>query len=216
MKRQISAVAAGTLVALAAAVYALAGHGEGPVPSFTGCIKAGKLVKLDPGDEPKSPCIGSEVEAHLSGGDVTSVLAGAGLIGGGTEGAVALRADPAVVQSRVTGRCVNLPGIADQSINRINEDGTVDCNEDGGFVGYRRVVAVSETDSSSPKVAIAECPAAGRIVGGGADVPLNGILDIRKSAPSQNPERWFAMAAEESPTTQNWAVTVTAICAVVD
>lgn len=71
---------------------------------------------------------GSLVCASVSGaagGDITGVEAGDGLEGGGTTGNVALSVDLTAVQSRVLDECP-----AGQSIRRIFEDGTVDCEVD--------------------------------------------------------------------------------------
>ena len=60
-----------------------------------------------------------------SGGDITSVAAGTGLLGGGTSGAVTVAADTNVVQVRVASSCA-----AESSIRQINTDGSVVCEGD--------------------------------------------------------------------------------------
>ncbi len=122
-------VASTVLVALAGSVYALAGHSPAAVPSYTGCVKNGKIDKLIAGDAPASPCVAGETEAHLSGGDITRINAGAGLSGGSEEGEAELHVDPGQVQSRVTGVCSDVRG-NDASIRAIHEDGSVTCNPD--------------------------------------------------------------------------------------
>ncbi len=70
------------------------------------------------------------------GADITDVIAGSGLAGGGSSGAVALAVDPAQVQSRVLGNCP-----LGSSIREIAADGSVSCQTD--TVGSGDITAVN-------------------------------------------------------------------------
>jgi hypothetical protein len=60
-----------------------------------------------------------------SGGDITGVTAGVGMLGGGTTGTVTLNVNPNLVQARVTGVCAG-----GESISAIAANGTVTCEVD--------------------------------------------------------------------------------------
>ena len=63
-------------------------------------------------------------------GDVTSIVTGAGLSGGGTSGEVSLSVDAAVIQQRVNGGC-----LSGQAVRTINQDGSVACESVAGGAG---------------------------------------------------------------------------------
>jgi hypothetical protein len=111
--------------AVAGAVYAVAGHQAAGVASYTGCLNtsSGTVVNLALGDVPMDACKDKETQIHLSGGDVTGVTPGVGLVGGGSGGDVSLGVDPAAVQTRISGDCLS-PG---EAIQAINQDGSVSC-----------------------------------------------------------------------------------------
>jgi hypothetical protein len=95
-RRSTMAVVGGLLVLVAAAGVAYAGTPAETVSSYTGCLttQGGTLTQLREGDTPAKACPSGSVIAHLSGGDITSITAGTGLTGGGTNGAVTLSLDP--------------------------------------------------------------------------------------------------------------------------
>lgn len=69
-------------------------------------------------------------------GDITGVIAGAGLTGGGTTGDVILAVDTALVQRRVTTTCST-----GQAVRSIAQDGTAVCEPMGGGGDVTGVIA---------------------------------------------------------------------------
>jgi hypothetical protein len=165
-------------VALGSAVIAVAGHAPADVDSYTGCLNtsSGTFANVAMGETPLAPCKDKEIEVHLGGGDVTGVVAGSGLSGGGSEGQVALGVDssavvtaiqpgfglsgggsggdvtlaidPTTIQRRVTTNCE----AADGSIAKINEDGTAVCRPHAalGLVATLDAGTVHATGSDDP------------------------------------------------------------------
>jgi hypothetical protein len=90
MRRVLAASAIVAVVAGVAAVWAVAQSDEGP-PSLTGCLSAnGNLEDFALGSSPAKACKQSATQVQLSGGDITSVVAGDGLEGGALSGAATL------------------------------------------------------------------------------------------------------------------------------
>lgn len=93
-----------------------------------------------------------------------------------------------------------------------------------GVSGLERVIAESDTDSISPKVVGAECPAGKRAIGSGGLISggtrPDGQTDVVMTAivPSGVglPVRVSVQAREEEPTSDNWDVSAIAICANVE
>ncbi|HEV8358930.1 MAG TPA: hypothetical protein VGR28_00595 [Candidatus Thermoplasmatota archaeon] len=81
-------------------------------------------------------CRANVVISGCAGGDITGVIAGSGLLGGGLSGDVTLNADTSVLQARVTGSC-----IAGQSIRAISSIGSVTCETDDNSGGTVTSVA---------------------------------------------------------------------------
>ena len=71
-------------------------HPPAVVKSYAGCLSHGGVAHLKEGHFPERPCPPGKREIHLSGGDITSVSVGPGLIGGGTNGALTITLDPRI------------------------------------------------------------------------------------------------------------------------
>lgn len=89
-------------------------------------------------------CETDDVGTSGGGGDITDVLAGTGLSGGGSTGSVTLSANTGYLQRRVSSTCA-----AGSSIRAINSDGTVTCETDdtgSGGIGAEVDTLDSVTD----------------------------------------------------------------------
>jgi len=79
------------------------------------------------------------------------------------------------------------------------------------------IEVVSEVNSVSPKLLVADCPAGKQAIGGGAQIGGPDVVALTESdfVLDGNGGRtgWLARATETSPTTTPWALVVHALCA---
>lgn len=124
-----------------------------------------------------------------SGGDITTVIAGSGLTGGGAAGAVTLAANTNFLQRRLVGTCG--PG---NSIREVSATGTVTCEVDSiGLSLYLHAGLQTTCGGLSACERTVTCPGGRVVMGGGVDV-IEGLGTARlvkmfKSYPS-NTTQW--------------------------
>jgi hypothetical protein len=94
MKKTLSLAVVASIVLLAGFVRAPAASAA--VPSYTGCLSPilNTIYDVAPGDQPAHGCVRPAAVIHLSSGDVTSLVAGTGLVGGGDNGDLSLSLAP--------------------------------------------------------------------------------------------------------------------------
>lgn len=94
--KMIAALLAAVSLTTAVSVgFASAGHEAEDVASYTGCLTSGgALMSIKVGDQPAKRCEPGAVVAHFSGGDITEIVAGAGLTGGGANGSATIALGP--------------------------------------------------------------------------------------------------------------------------
>ena len=85
-----------------------------------------------------------------------------------------------------------------------------------GLSGLELAAAATATDSSSPKVVVATCPAGKRVVGGAARVTgtaaNNGDVVVTELFPSAA-NQWTVRALEPTAVGASWMLTAQALCA---
>ena len=87
----------------------------------------------------------------------------------------------------------------------------------GTINGLERVDFSTHDDTTSPKHVFAKCPAGKTVVGGGAQVfvqgQVSGPIALKKSYPSKALNGWAADAEDMTTTNLSWFLTAYAICA---
>jgi hypothetical protein len=75
-------------------------------------------------------------------------------------------------------------------------------------------VSVNSSSNSDNKEGSAPCPTGKKVVGGGVDVnaPDTGKVFVTRSRPANDLKSWEGRAEEATTYTENWSITVYAVC----
>jgi hypothetical protein len=94
---------------------------------------------------------------------------------------------------------------------------------ESGIVGYERVTAESQTDSTANKQAIASCPPNKKAISGGVKIrehipsggerPIPAVSLVTSEPHNFAGDEWRAQAEEAYATDANWYIRVEAVCA---
>src|SRR6266540_2046284 len=86
-----------------------------------------------------------------------------------------------------------------------------------GLASLQVVEVISDADSQSPKLLMADCPSGKQAIGGGAQIGGPDVVALTESDfnldADGNRTGWLARATETQPTTTPWALVVHVLCA---
>lgn len=137
-----------------------------------------------------------------------AIVAGTGLVGGGSSGVVDLSVDFAAVQRRVVNGCP-----IGQSIRSIGADGGVSCEFDdvaGTIAQESASVSFSGLGGGTIQTqATAQCPGGWRAIGGGFETNCAGAL-VYTSRPTPSNQGWFVQLVKGTPVACQNPATLTA------